>query len=291
LARTNATSARQPRHRLHLRADCLPRKIRHSWRRHPDIRQRVIALACTACDPMIVQRPHRRLQLGARHEQALRAVVELLARLNIDMRVAGQRQVVGAVGTRARKTETLHGFGNGIGQRHRILLPAFGDAFGDVFEVTLLRKDCPCKGGGIATVDDDRFEAVQAQVLPEPVRAARLTHRRALIDAAAVGDHDRCDQSTILCAPPARRPVRTALFLEGAIAEKSHQALARQRHVYILQTGEAEVTALHDAAGRMCIDVAAERRRGPPLGIDGVTVEIVDQRGEPCIAVRITRRV
>src|SRR5690606_16591301 len=95
----------------------------------------------------------------------------------------------------------------------------------------------------------DRIETAAAQVLDETFQALEGTQLGALLDAAAVGDHHRQGHAAVLGAPPARNPVAAPLLLGGAVGQEGNQGLARQRHVRVLQLGEAQVAALGNAAG------------------------------------------
>ncbi len=123
----------------------------------------------------------------------------------------------------AWKAEAFHGIGNGVGNGSGI------DAGGiarKTAKALLGRQDRPDEGRGIATVDLERIESVEPEMISEPIGAPLLRNLRPLLDASAVKDHDRHDETAILSSPPARRPVRAALLLEGAIAHESDQALS-----------------------------------------------------------------
>src|SRR5690606_27494470 len=100
--------------------------------------------------------------------------------------------------------------------------------------------------------------------------------------------------AAVFGAPPARGPVLAALLLERAVAEEGDQALARERHVHVLQPGEAEVAAFADRAGRVRPGMAAQRHGGPAVGVDRVAVEIGDQPrqafGAAVVAAALARR-
>ncbi len=226
-------------------------------------------------------------QLGFVHVQRGDALIEALAGGFVDGRVVDQRQVVGGVGAGARKAEALDGFGDGVGQAHRVFRVTVDDGFVGAAQAAGHADDGPGKGGRIAAVDIDRVKAVERQMLAQPVDTANLRHGRALVDTPAVGDHDRHHQPAVFTAPPARRPVAAALLLEGAVAEEGHQFLPRQRHVYVLQAGKAEVAAFADAAAGVRIDVAAKRYRRAAFGINGVAVEVLAKLAEPGIAERV----
>ena len=136
----------------------------------------------------------------------------------------------------------------------------------------------------ITSINDDRIEAVVAQVLGQPGSATFLHDLGALLDAPSVENHDRDGEAAVLGAPPARRPVRATLFLESAITEECHQAFSRQRRVHILQPGEPQIAAFGDRAGRVRPGMATQRYRGPTLLIDGIGVEVRDQTRQARLA-------
>ena len=194
------------------------------------------------------------------------------------MRVGRQRQVVRRIAAGPGEAEALLGDGNHVGQRCRVAALRIG---GEGLQARLGFEDGPGDRRRITAVDDQRIETIEAQVLGHPGGTALLHDLRALLDAPAIEDHHRHRQPAILGPPPAWRPVRTALLLEGTVTEKGHQALARQRHVHVLQAGETKIAALAHRTGRVRPGMAAQRHGRHALGIDGVGVEIADQPGQP----------
>src|SRR5581483_489853 len=91
----------------------------------------------------------------------------------------------------------------------------------------------------------------------KPIGAALLGDLGALLDAAAVEDHNGDDGAAVLRPPPARRPVTAALLFEGAVAQEGDEAFALERHVYVFELGKAEVATLGDATGGVGVDMAA----------------------------------
>ena len=63
-------------------------------------------------------------------------------------------------------------------------------------------------------------------------------------DPAAVQHHDGYGEAAVAGPPPARRPVGPTLLFKRPVAQKGDKALARQRHVDILETGKAKIPAL-----------------------------------------------
>src|SRR5690554_1930133 len=119
-----------------------------------------------------------------------------------------------SVGPGAGETETLLGLGDDVGQGRRITtLRVIGKGLQLVFG----HDDGPGKGGWIATVDDHRVEAIMTLVFGQPLGAAFLHYLGALLDAPTVENHHRNRHPAVLGTPPARRPVRATLLLEGAI--------------------------------------------------------------------------
>ncbi len=147
-----------------------------------------------------------------------------------------------AVGACAREAVALLGPGDREGQTRRIPLPLGPRAFGR--EAAFALEDRPGEGGRVAPVDLEGVEAVERQMPGEPARAAVLRDLGALFDATSVQDHDGRDEPAVRCPPPARRPVASALLLEGSVAQDRDEALALQRHVDVLRLGEAEIPAL-----------------------------------------------
>ena len=89
---------------------------------------------------------------------------------------------------------------------------------GGIFaQAAFLLPDRPGKGRRVAPIKHKRFKAVQFKMLDKPFHAAFLRHGGALIDAAAIGNHDRHNISAILSPPPARCPIRAALFFKCAV--------------------------------------------------------------------------
>ena len=151
--------------------------------------------------------------------------------------------------------------------------------------------DAPGNARGIAAIKANRLEAIELQVSLQPGFAALLVDLRALIDAAAIEDHDRRHQSRILGMPPTRRPVSAALFLERAVAEKGHQAFAGQGRVHIVQFGEAEIAAFLHAAGGVRIHVRTQRGFRLAIRAYRERVEIRCEAGQTFIVKPVARRV
>ena len=223
----------------------------------------------------------RVFQFALGHEQRRSPCVEGLACLRILARIAVQRQVVGGIGRRAREAKTFLRLGDHVGQLDRIApIRACGEGAQRVFGF----NNGPCDRHRITSINDDRIEAVVAQVLGQPGSATFLHDLGALLDAPSVENHDRDGEAAVLGAPPARRPVRATLFLESAITEECHQAFSRQRRVHILQPGEPQIAAFGDRAGRVRPGMATQRYRGPTLLIDGIGVEVRDQERQARLA-------
>ena len=112
-----------------------------------------------------------------------------------------------------------------------------------------------------------------------------------MLDAATIEDHDRRHMAAVLGAPPAGRPVAAPLLLESAVAQEGHQPLARQRDVDVLQLGEPEIAALGDATGCIGVDMTAKRGFRPPIGPDGIGIEIADETRQAGIAQVVSLRL
>jgi hypothetical protein len=103
-------------------------------------------------------------------------------------------------------------------------------------------------------IDFDGVEAILNKVTLKPSVPAR-GNLGPLLDGPPIEDHDRHDETAILRAPPARRPITAALLLECSVAEKRDQAL-----------GEAQIAALDHTASRVSRDIAAIGAEGRPSG-------------------------
>ena len=259
-------------------------RLRQHGRAHLQLAQAVIALQHALLHGVGLQRGDGVLQLSGRHMQHRAALVEERACQLVGGAAARQWQVVRRVGAGTGEAVALDRLGDRVGQQYRVAGETILDGFVLLRQTLRHVHDRPGEGGRVAPVDVDGFETVELQMFAEPVHAARLGHGGALVDAAAIGDHDRHHQPGVLAPPPARRPVAAALLLEGAVTEKAHQLLARQRHVHILQAGEAQIAAFADAAGGMDIDMAAQRRGRTSVRPDLVTVEVLAQTAEPLVA-------
>ena len=108
-----------------------------------------------------------------------------------------------------------------------------------------------------------------------------------MIDAAAVGNHHRGHQATVLSSPPAACPVAAPLLLKCPITEKRDQTLPRQRHVGVLQFSEAQISALDQPAGSVGVDVTAQGNPRCAIRSDGVAVKVTHQPGQPRLVERV----
>ena len=208
-------------------------------------------------------------------------LVEQLPGLFVVMRIARQRQVVRGVAAGAIEAEALDRLGDAVGNRQRVAEDAAVLLLHAPLQALFHLPERTDEGGRVAPIEADRIEAAAAQMQLEALQPLMGAQFGALLDAPAIGDHHRQRR------PPARNPVAAALFLGGTIGEERHQGLAGQRHVRILQFGEAEVAALGDTAGGMRIHVAAQWRRRCAVGGLGVAVEVLQQAVQPFLAVGI----
>ena len=117
-------------------------------------------------------------------------------------------------------------------------------------------------------------------MLDQPIKSAFLTDFGTLFDPPAIQHHHRHGETTIAGAPPARRPIGSALLFECAVAQKGDKALARQWHVDILKAGESKIPAFRQPASCIRIDVATERHTGAAIGGDRIAVKVVDEPGK-----------
>ena len=78
------------------------------------------------------------------------------------------------VGTRAGKAVAFRGFRNGVVQRYRVAAGTRADGLGAGIESILHGEDRPGESGRVGAIDLDRVEAVQAQVVFQPLHAALL---------------------------------------------------------------------------------------------------------------------
>jgi hypothetical protein len=176
---------------------------------------------------MTAEHGQRLVEFASRDEQGTRALVELLARECASTRgLPASGRLCAAFVPCPGEAEALRRLGDGVVQRHRVLDAPGRDGRRTGREPFFHGVHGPRERGRVRAVDLHRIESVQAQVLVEPLLAALLLHRAALLDAASVEDHERGDEAAVLGAPPARRPVAAALLLEGAVAEEHHQPLA-----------------------------------------------------------------
>ena len=249
----------------------------------------MVALQRAPLRLVIGQSAQRLRELVRRHPEFSCRLVEAGSRLLVERRVRAQRQVVRKIRPGAGESVPLGGLrnrvvkGGGIFERTRV---GGGRARS---QACFRLQDGPCKGSGIGAIDDDRVKAVQAQMIGEPGDAPILFHRAALLDAAAVEDHDRHRQPRVLRPPPARSPVRTPLLLERTVAQESDERFARHRHVHVLKLGETEISAFDETSGRVRIDMTAERRARFAVGVDRVRVKIGAQAGKARIGDVVAR--
>ncbi len=197
-------------------------------------------------------------ELAGRDPQPLGAVVEAPRCAGVGPRVRHEREIVGEVRAGAGEPEPLGRDGDSVRQGHRVAATLLADLLCQSLETSLDLEDRPGERGRIPAVEDDRIEAVQAQMAHQPADPTLLGHRRTLVDAPAVLDHDRDDEARVLGPPPARGPVPAPLLLEGAVGQEHHQALSRQWHVHPLQLREPQIAALGQSPGRVSVHVAAE---------------------------------
>ena len=242
----------------------------------------MVALAHPLLEIVAVECGNGLLELRRGHEQRRCAFIEERARRGILRRIPRQRQVVRGVGPGAGEAEALDGFGDAIGQPH------VGGNSGARLQARLHHVDAPRDAGRIAPVQRDRIKAVQSQVPVQPPLAALLGDLAALFDAAPVEDDDRADQSAVLGAPPAWRPVAATLFLERTVAEEGDQAFILERRMHVLQLGKAEIAAFHHAPGGVRIDVGAEGRRRRSVRIEGVGIEVAYEPAQPFAGAVVT---
>ena len=266
------------------------------WRRHlaqgrVPVGEGVVALAPAPRDGVLLQALGRHPELVRRHPQPARARGEPPGGPRVGPWVGHQGQVVREVRARAREAEPLRRHRDPVGQPHRIAPPARLHLRGGGLEPALGLQDCPHERGRVAAVEHERVEPVQPEMLGEPRGAALLRHGGPLVDAAPVLDHVGRDQPTILRAPPAGRPVAPPLLLEGAVGQERHQALARQRHVHVLQLGESEIASLGEAARGVGVDVAAEGRVLPAVLREEVGVVVAHVARQAFVAHRVSRGV
>ena len=175
------------------------------------------------------------------------------------------------------KTEALDGFGDGIGYRKRVADNALLILLDPPRQSLFHFEQGANQRRRIAAIHMHRIEAAGAQMAGEGVQALLGTQLGALFDPSAIGDHDRQSGAAVLGTPPAGDPVTAALFLGGAIGEKRHQCLAGQRHVGVLQFGEAQIAALDYAAGGKGVYMAAQGRGRPAIGQLRIAVEVPQQ--------------
>ncbi len=214
-------------------------------------------------------------------------LVEQLPGMLVVARVARQRQVVRGVAAGAMETEALDRLGDTVGNRQGVAEDPAVLLLHPPLQALLHFPERTDEGGRVAPIEADRVEAATAQVQLEALQALVGTQLGALLDAPAIGDHHRQRRPAVLGPPPARDPVAAALFLGGAIGEERHQGLAGQWHVRVLQFGEAQVAAFGDTAGRMRVDMAAERRGRRAVGRLGVAIEVLQQAVQPFLAAGI----
>ena len=155
------------------------------------------------------------LNLVRRHEQRAGRIVEGVTGYFVLRGIATERQVVRGVRARSRKAKPFDGFGDHIRNRRRVGMCSIR---GETLESAFGFQNGPREGGRIAAIDDDGIKAVEPEMIGEPCGAALLHDLDTLFDTPPVEDHDRDDMAGIFGPPPAGRPVRTALFLEGAVA-------------------------------------------------------------------------
>ena len=206
-------------------------------------------------------------------------------------RVRAQGQVVRGIGPRAGEPVALDRLCDGVGERDRVAGVAALHGVVARALPPLHLDDRPRDRSRVSPVHRDGVKAIEAQVVVEPADPALpaiLGHRRALVDAPAVGHHDGRDQAAVLAAPPAWGPIGPALLLECAVAEERDQPLPGQGHVDIGQTDKAQVSPLAHAAGGERVDVAADRGLGPAVGPNGVAVEVAHKAGEFLVAQPVT---
>ncbi len=195
------------------------------------------------------------------------------------------------VGALTIEAGAFGGHSDPVGQRNRIAVAPGAHRQGGRLQSGLHLEDRPSEGGWVATIEHQGVEAVQAEVLNKPGGASLLRHRRPLVDAAAVADHDRGHQTAVFGSPPAGHPVAAALLLERPIAEKRHQPLSGERHVDVLQLGEPQVPPFRQPAGCVGVHVAAERGVLRAVLAQTIRVEVPNIAGEPFIRYGVPLRV
>ena len=171
------------------------------------------------------------------------------------------------VGVGAWKAEALDRLGNDIGNRRRVGAGRIGrEAFKSPFSL----NDGTGDGRRITAIDDEGIEAIELEVVGEPVRTALLRNLGTFLYAPAVEDHDWNWEARIFSAPPPGRPVRAALLFEGPVAQEGDEAFAGQRRMDVLNFGEAEIATLRDGTGGVRTGMTAERDCRSAVGVDGI---------------------
>src|SRR5690606_39615942 len=174
------------------------------------------------------------------------ALVELCSGGLIHGRILFQRQIMRTVSACTREAETLDAGGDRVWQAQGVIqLPLMMLARVRSKSVLHLQQR-PGMGGRIMSIDFEWVETVETQMLQEPVGTAFLDNIGALVNAAPIHNHDRHDIAAVRGAPPSRGPVTASLLLKRAVAQKYGKALARQRHVDILNLGKTEVTTFRN---------------------------------------------
>ncbi|MCY1403081.1 hypothetical protein D9M71_182480 [compost metagenome] len=189
------------------------------------------------------------------------------------------------------ETEALDGFRDAIGNRQRVAKNSAVLFAHPVRQALLHLPQGADEGCRIAAIETQRIDSAAAQMLLEAFQSFMGAQFGALFDAPAVGDHHRQRHATVFRTPPARNPVAAALFFGGAVGEKCHQGFSRQRHVCVLQLGEAQVAALGDPPGGMRIDMTAQWDGDAAVAGLGVAVEVADQAGQPDLSIGIGPRL
>ncbi len=253
------------------------------------MRQDMVAFTCATGCLVLLKEGHGRGKIGRRDPEPFRSLIEQIGGAAVDAWIRQQGKVMGQIRAFARKARAFRRDGDAVRQRNRVAAFALSNGLAGGVKAMLHFENGPQECSWIAAVEDDRIEAVQPQMLGKPGGAALLRHRRALIDAAAVLDHDRRHEPGIFRAPPARCPIAAALLFECAVREKGDEALTRQRHVDVLQFGEPQIPTFRQASGCMDVHVASQRRILAPLLAQPVRIKIPYITGQPFVRDAVPR--